>query len=238
MGSLRRRQRGVVWPGKVKASVVPRSSTLTPGKSRGAAVTFWPRPTPGWAVWSPERRPPTLALGSPRPRPSPRWWALGVGLQPVGSLPLPRPPATPGPSGCLLYLCWSSVSIFLSSCPICSPCFPLFFILILFFFFFLNRVTKRPRCALGGPRLWAVSSENKQTCGQGAYWVLNPSVPTFLCSLSTRALPCLLGTGCSSLYLSWLYLKEFSLGPMVGKKSLLLSITKLQLKWQSYLEGH
>ena len=114
----------------------------------------------------------------------------------------------------------------------------LYFSFSYFFFFFLNRVTKRPRCALGGPRLWAVSSENKQTCGQGAYWVLNPSVPTFLCSLSTRALPCLLGTGCSSLYLSWLYLKEFSLGPMVGKKSLLLSIIKLQLKWQSYLEGH
>ena len=86
------------------------------------------------------------------------------------------------------------------------------------FFFFFKTVTKLPWCALGGPRLWAVSTENKQTYGQGAYLVLNPSLPTFLCCLCTPDLPCLLSTGCSSLYLSWSYLKELFFGSHGRKK--------------------
>lgn len=136
---------------------------------------------------------------------------MGFSQQSPSLCPGRQPPQAPLAAFSMLELCLY-FSLFLPD----LFSLPLFFILILFFFFLTD--TKRPRCALGGPRLWAVSTENKQTCGSGAYWVLNPSLPAFLCSLCTPALPCLLSTGCSSLYLSWLHLKELFFGSMVGKK--------------------
>ena len=168
--------------------------------------------------------------GPPAPEPSP--WASASRVPP--SAPGRQPPQAPL---AVFSVFVGALSLFFSLPARFVLLASLYFSFSYFFFFFLT-VTKRPWCALGGPRLWAVSTENKQTCGQGAYWVLNPSLPTFLCCLCTPALPCLLSTGCSSLYPSWSYLKELFFGSHGREKSLLLSIIKLQLKWQSYLQGH